>query len=179
MDKEREKEKINLNNKQKYNIEIPSDVKEELFITGIQKDTPESILKDIFLKYGEIKSMSIIKNKLNQENKGIGFIRFKEKKSAFHAMIDADNLICDGKKLKIKYNYKNRENKNFREIKNYKKDNDYHLNMFSYNISGGDNNKKSVKNVSPKKSNNSQKDNVDHYSNRERSRDKNKDNKEN
>ena len=108
----RDLEKINYNN----NIMIPSDTNEELFITGIRDWMTDTNIKESFSKYGEIEYIKTLKDRKTNRNKGTGFIKFKEKKSAFLAMMDANNIFCKGKSLKIRYNNKikgNKKNKDF------------------------------------------------------------------
>ena len=100
------------NNNENNNIEIPSEAFEELFLIGIHYDANEEELKEIFSKYGEIVYIRILKNKETNKSRGLGFVKFVEKKSAFLAMKDADNISCKGRKIKMNYsNLKDKENK--------------------------------------------------------------------
>ena len=106
-------------------IEIPEDAYEELFIMGINYESIEDDLKDTFSKYGEISSCKILKDKETGKSRGIGFVKFGDKKSAVKAMNDADNLICKGRNLRIRYaNNKNGEIKGKTGGKKFDKRND-------------------------------------------------------
>ena len=97
---------------QNDDIEIPEDAFEELFVIGINFDANEDDLKETFSKYGEINSCKILKDKVTQKSKGLGFVKFNDKKSAVQAMNDADNLICKGRNVRVKYsNNRNAEPK--------------------------------------------------------------------
>ena len=93
----------NFNNMQENDINIPDDAYEELFVKGISYASSEDDLKETFLKYGEIDSTKILKDKENGKSKGVGFVKFIDKKSAVLAMNDADNLVCQGRNLRVRY----------------------------------------------------------------------------
>ena len=158
-------------------IDIPTDAKEELFVTGVREFMGEKDLMETFKKYGEIVLIKILKDKLTQKNKGVAFVKFKQIKSAFMAMMDADNIICKGKNLKIKYNNKIRKNKGKKDFGDNNNDNDnvYSMKDFSNFSNSFMSNDDKVSNYNSNKS--CHDDNVSHYSHskRERSRDKKKD----
>jgi len=107
-----EKEKINNDFK---NEEIPAEVVKDLFIIGINDEISEDDLIKTFSVYGEVAYSKIIKNKFTQKAKGIAFVKFNERKSAFCAMADNGKIFCKGYPLKIKYNIKSKENKYFKD----------------------------------------------------------------
>ena len=177
---EKDKEKNFFKNKNEdNNISMPSDVNEELFVTGIREWMTEQNLRDTFEKYGEVDSVKALKMRHTDKNKGTGFIRFKEKKSAFKAMMDARNIYCKGKSLKIKYNKKDSREKTSKY--NDRKENG---SKKSFRESSQKNSKKSSlkswgkkydqrNNEDSKKGKNKDDDDVSHYSNyKERSREK-------
>ena len=90
---------INLNE----NIEIPEKACEELFIRGISYDSTEDDIRETFSKYGEIDKIKILKDRETQKSKGCGFVKFNEVKFAVLAMNDADNLICQGRNLMVRF----------------------------------------------------------------------------
>ena len=112
-----EKEKINDDYK---NEEIPAEVVEELFVMGINDEISEDDLIKTFSEYGEVVYSKIIKNKFTQEAKGIAFVKFNKRKSAFSAMADNGKIFCKGYPLKIKYNIKSKENKYFKDENRFK-----------------------------------------------------------
>ena len=131
------------------NIEIPDDAYEELFVMGISYNSDEEELKKTFSKYGEVIYCKILKNKETNQSRGIGFVKFNDKKGAVKSMNDADNLICDGRNLRIRYS-NNKEGeikgkKGFRE-----KRNDFNNN----NNDWGNNNNKGESNFNERGRNN-------------------------
>ena len=163
-------------NKRQYdnNNVMTSDDNKELFITGIKKETSESIIKEKFAKYGEIDSIHFSYNKNFPLTKAC-YIKFKENASASKAMKEADKITCEGNKLTIKYNNRKTYTKSRENNNNITKDNEHSPNLFPYK-SVESNNQKSIKCGSVRKSDENIKDNEDnlsHYTNRERSRDKN------
>ena len=83
--------------------DIPENSNDELFVKGIGYDSTEDELRETFNKYGEIAQIKILKDKETQKSKGSGFVKFNEIKSAVKALNDADNLICQGRNLLVKY----------------------------------------------------------------------------
>ena len=93
------------------NSNLPDNAYEELFIRGINYKSEEEDIKNTFSKYGEVILCKILKDKETNKSRGLGFVKFKEKYQAYNAMKDADNIECQGRKLKINYsNDKNRNN---------------------------------------------------------------------
>ena len=70
---------------------------------GINYNSTEDDLKETFSKYGEVIFCKILKDRETQKSKGIGFVKFNDKKSAVIAMNDANNIVCQGRNLRIKY----------------------------------------------------------------------------
>jgi RNA recognition motif-containing protein len=121
-DKEKDKEKEKFNyKKQIENIQIPENATDEIFVSGLSENTNKYDFKKLFYKYGKVVYYKIIKDKNTQKNKGIGFIKFEDIKSAVYAVNSKDEIICDGKKLNIKFknkqsNYNNNEEKYKRNL---------------------------------------------------------------
>ena len=134
---DRVQENDNFNNQQNDNIEIPNDAFEELFVMGINYNSTEDDLKETFSKYGEIKFCKILKDKETQKSKGIGFVKFNDKKSAVIAMNDANDLVCQGRKLRIKYS--NNKNGKKSEKRNENNNNDNEFNNMGNNNEKNDN----------------------------------------
>jgi RNA recognition motif-containing protein len=101
-------------------IKITEKIVEDLFVIGINDEISEDDLIKTFSVYGEVVYSKIIKNKFAQKTKGIAFIKFKERKSAFGSMADNGKIFCKGYPLKIKYNIKSKENKYFKDENRFK-----------------------------------------------------------
>ena len=164
------KEKISTTNisKNEDNTNNPADANEELFVMGIREGMTENNLKQTFSKYGKIELIKILKDKLTKKNKHVGFVKFLNKESSFKAMMDADNIICNGKKLKIKYNNRRKGKKYFEKneqnVYSYKGGSEQSNDCYSWDMKSGKNSK-----LSKNRGNNE--DNESHYgSYRERSR---------
>jgi len=83
--------------------ELPSNVYEELFVRNIGYDTTQEGLADYFAKYGDVEESKIVTDKNTGKSRGFGFLKFYEKRAAYNAMKDADNIIVDGRSLQIRY----------------------------------------------------------------------------
>ena len=55
------------------------------------------------MKYGDVEVAQIAKDKKTNKSRGFGFVKFYDRKSAFKAMKDANNLELDGRSLHIRY----------------------------------------------------------------------------
>ena len=102
-EEESEEEKENDNNKKENEEELPENVYEELFVRNIGYNTTEEELADYFGKYGDVEVVKIVTDKNTGKSRGFGFLKFYEKKSAFEAMKDADNIIVGERNLQIRY----------------------------------------------------------------------------
>ena len=91
------------NNNNNSNVEIPENASVNLFVKGINYEATEEDLKETFSKYGEVTSCKILKDKETKKSKGIGFVNYADKKSAVCALNDADNLICKGRNLQVRF----------------------------------------------------------------------------
>ena len=130
---------------------------------GINYKSEEDDIKNTFSKYGQIVFCKIIRDKETNKSKGIGIVKFQEKSQAFNAMKYADNIECQGRKLKINYSTKNNNNRDNR--------------TFNKNNFGDNNrNRRNFQNRNRNNNNNVDKDNDDGWNERnnerERSREK-------
>ena len=106
------------------NVEIPDNASPNLFVKGINYEANEDDLKEIFGKYGEVTSCKILKDKETKKSKGIGFVNYADKKSAVCALNDADNLICKGRNLQVRFaEDKEGEFKGKKSFNNHREDN--------------------------------------------------------
>ena len=90
-------------NNNNENVEIPENACDNLFVKGINYEATEEDLKETFSKYGDVTSCKILKDKETKKSKGCGFVNFADKKSAVCALNDADNLICKGRNLQVRF----------------------------------------------------------------------------
>ena len=93
----------NNNHEEDDNVEVPDNAIEELFVKGINFEANEDDLRETFNKYGTISSCKILKDKETDKSKGCGFVKFTDKKSAVRALNDADNLVCKGRNLLVRF----------------------------------------------------------------------------
>ena len=93
----------NNNMNENENVAIPGNACDNLFVKGINYEATEEDLKETFSKYGDVTSCKILKDKETKKSKGCGFVNFADKKSAVCALNDADNLICKGRNLQVRF----------------------------------------------------------------------------
>lgn len=93
----------NFNDNRNNDENVDDNAHEELFVRGIDYEATEDDLKEAFSKYGEIEKVKILIDKETKKSKGCGFVKFTDKKSAAQALNDADNLVCKGRNVLVKY----------------------------------------------------------------------------
>ena len=62
--------------------------------------------KDAFKRFGEIMTCNIVKDKINNQSKEIGFIKFEEKESADKAVMEMNETVLNNKKIKVEISKK-------------------------------------------------------------------------
>lgn len=65
----------------------------KLFIGGITKDLEEDVLKEYFQKYGEVKEVVVMRERVTGSVRGFGFIEFFDPESAERAINEGKHLI--------------------------------------------------------------------------------------
>ena len=77
----------------------------EIYIYNLNKEINESELYDFFIeRYESLHHVSIIKDKLNKESKGYGFLYFLDKEDSEKCIKEMNNFIFCDKPLKLKLN---------------------------------------------------------------------------
>ena len=106
--------------KPKTESDIENMLNREIIITNLSFNTNEKNLKLLLSKFGNIIDIFILKDKKTGKSKGIGFCKFDNVLNAKKA-IKENNLIIDGRKIKLKFsNDKSNSNKK-NDDKNIKK----------------------------------------------------------
>ncbi|MEN6387001.1 MAG: RNA-binding protein [Phycisphaerales bacterium] len=72
-----------------------------IYVGNLSRDVTEDQLKQAFEAYGEVKSVSIIKDKLTGELRGFGFIEMPSKEQAAAAMQELDGKEIAGRAIKV------------------------------------------------------------------------------
>ena len=68
----------------------------------------EEDIKNVFIYYGDVVDCKIFRDKFTQKIKGSGIVKFNEKKSAYNAVNDAEEILCKGHPLKLRYSKRNK-----------------------------------------------------------------------
>ena len=84
------------------------EVNEDIYIVGIKEDMTEEDIKNVFIYYGDVVDCKIFRDKFTQKIKGSGIVKFNEKKSAYNAVNDAEEILCKGHPLKLRYSKRNK-----------------------------------------------------------------------
>ncbi|KAL6597699.1 RNA-binding domain-containing protein [Neocallimastix californiae] len=82
---------------------LTSNALSTLFIGRLNEKTNENDLKNIFSKYGKIKSVRVVFDIVTGISRGYGFVEFETEKDCKKAYKNGDNIQIDGKKILIDY----------------------------------------------------------------------------
>ncbi len=73
----------------------------KIHIGNLSFSTTEDSLKEAFLKFGDVASVSIIKDKLSGASKGFGFVEMNEDAQAGQAILKLNGSNLDGRKIRV------------------------------------------------------------------------------
>ncbi|XP_038654894.1 cold-inducible RNA-binding protein B-like [Scyliorhinus canicula] len=73
----------------------------KLFVGGLNFDTDEQALEDVFSKYGQIAEVRVIKDKDTMTSRGFGFITFENPEDANDAMEAMNGKSLDGRQIRV------------------------------------------------------------------------------
>ncbi|CAL9194412.1 unnamed protein product [Musa hybrid cultivar] len=76
-------------------------VQGKLFVGGISSETGEALLVEHFAEYGELREVTVIRNRVTGNSRGFGFVRFVNPDDAESALKEAMHVI-DGKTVEVK-----------------------------------------------------------------------------
>ncbi len=72
-----------------------------IYVGNLSRDVTEDQLRQAFEAYGEVKTVSIIKDKLTGEPRGFGFVEMPSKEQAAAALQELDGKDLGGRALKV------------------------------------------------------------------------------
>lgn len=73
----------------------------EIYVGNLSYETTEEYLRKEFEKYGEVASIRIITNRMNNRSKGFGFIEMTNRREAEKAIAALDNAEIHGRRLHV------------------------------------------------------------------------------
>ncbi|XP_072911451.1 uncharacterized protein [Hemitrygon akajei] len=73
----------------------------KLFIGGLNFETDEQALEEVFCKYGQISEVRVIKDRDTQTSRGFGFITFENPGDAHDAMQAMNGKSLDGRQIRV------------------------------------------------------------------------------
>ncbi len=72
-----------------------------IYVGSLSYDATEDEVRDIFSPYGEISSISIIKDKFSGKSKGFGFVEMPKQEEAEEAIKSLDGNEMKGRNIKV------------------------------------------------------------------------------
>ncbi|XP_032876659.1 RNA-binding protein 3-like [Amblyraja radiata] len=73
----------------------------KLFVGGLNFETDEQALEEVFCKYGQINEVRVIKDRDTQSSRGFGFITFENPGDARDAMQAMNGKSLDGRTIRV------------------------------------------------------------------------------
>ena len=72
-----------------------------IFVGNLSQDTTEEDLQKAFEAFGQVKSVTIIKDMFSRESKGFGFVEIQSKAEAQAAINGLNGTLLKGKALNV------------------------------------------------------------------------------
>ena len=72
-----------------------------IYVGNIPRETSEKEIRDAFEQYGEVTSVSLIKDKFTNMLKGFGFVEMPKKEEAENAIKSLDGTMFNGRPLTV------------------------------------------------------------------------------
>ena len=72
-----------------------------IFVGNLSRETTEEDLKQAFEEFGQVKSVTIIKDMFSRESKGFGFVEIQAKAEAQAAINGMNGKMLKGKALNV------------------------------------------------------------------------------
>ena len=72
-----------------------------IYVGSLSYDVTEDEVRDVFSPYGEISSISIIKDKFSGKSKGFGFVEMPKQEEAEEAIKCLDESDMKGRNIKV------------------------------------------------------------------------------
>ncbi|GCC16720.1 RNA-binding protein 3-like [Chiloscyllium punctatum] len=73
----------------------------KLFVGGLNFDTDEQSLEEVFSKYGQIAEVKVIKDRDTMASRGFGFITFENPDDARDALQAMNGKSIDGRQIRV------------------------------------------------------------------------------
>ena len=72
-----------------------------IYVGNLGSDVTEDELKEVFVAFGEVESVNIIKDKFSGESRGFGFVEMPNKTEALEALKEAEGKEIKGRAMKV------------------------------------------------------------------------------
>ncbi len=74
----------------------------KIIIRNLSRDTTESEINDLFVKFGEVKSCDLVLDKVTGGSKGFGFVEMEDDKNAKFAIKSLNNTSVANSRIRVK-----------------------------------------------------------------------------
>jgi cold-inducible RNA-binding protein len=98
-----------------------------IYVGNLSRKADETQLKELFAKFGEVKSTKIIKDQFSGESRGFAFVEMPDTSAASLAITSLDSKEVEGRRLKVN-EAKPKSDRSYNSFSNnygYKTRNDY------------------------------------------------------
>jgi len=73
----------------------------KIYVGNLSFNTTEEKLNEVFSKFGQVNSVSILKDKFTEQSKGFGFIEMEDDSCAVEAISSLSGKEVDGRKIRV------------------------------------------------------------------------------
>ncbi|MDR3623877.1 MAG: RNA-binding protein [Chlamydiales bacterium] len=73
----------------------------KLYVGNIERTATEDDLRELFQGFGNIVSLTVIKDRYTNESRGFGFVEYADKEEAKNAMQAVNGQMLNGRSLKV------------------------------------------------------------------------------
>jgi RNA recognition motif-containing protein len=72
-----------------------------IYVGNLSRQAGEIELRSLFARFGEVKTVKIIKDNLSGESRGFAFVEMPDEKEALQAIRDLDSQEFENRRLKV------------------------------------------------------------------------------
>ncbi|KAE8631749.1 hypothetical protein XENTR_v10001291 [Xenopus tropicalis] len=73
----------------------------KLFVGGLNFETTEESLEQVFSKYGQVAEVVVVKDRESKRSRGFGFVTFENPEDAKDAMMAMNGKSVDGRQIRV------------------------------------------------------------------------------
>ena len=92
---------------------------QKIYVGNMNYATTEETLKNLFSQYGEVVSVTVIKDKFTEQSKGFGFVEMTDEEAANTAIATLNGKELEGRRIRVNVAEEKPRNGGFRPRGNF------------------------------------------------------------